>query len=241
MRRLVDAGATEERCEEPSMSRPSQESLHRDPGDRDASALPAATKDRTAADPRTTDASSDAPPGVEMHSTAPLVTLQLRMEADAIAGADPVPAIMQLLSDVAIGVHHRSDVFAIVRELVTNAIDHGLLGLDSELKTTQDGFMEYYRLREARLRSLRGGHITLRIARERTRAPGCDALRIAVADSGPGFDHRKELARTNDPNCLGQGARGRGIGMLRSLCVQLTYHGAGNAAEVVYLLMPASA
>lgn len=201
------------------MTRPSRESLHRDAGDGDASALPVARMDRT----------------------APVVTLQLRMEADAIAGADPVPAIMQLLSDVAIGAHHRCDVFAIVRELVTNAIDHGLLGLDPALKATRDGFMEYYRLREARLRSLRGGHITLHIARERTRAPGCDALRITVADSGPGFDHHKELARSDDPDYLRQGARGRGIAMLRSLCVQLTYHGAGNATEVVYLLTPAPA
>jgi anti-sigma regulatory factor (Ser/Thr protein kinase) len=169
------------------------------------------------------------------------VALQLRMEADAIARADPVPAVMQLLSDTAIGEHHRSDVFAIVRELVTNAVDHGLLGLDSSLKATQDGFMEYYRLRDVRLRSLRSGCITLRVARERGSAPGCDALRIAVTDSGPGFDHEAALARAADPDYVHQSARGRGITMLRTLCNALTYNGSGNAAEVVYLLTPPAA
>jgi anti-sigma regulatory factor (Ser/Thr protein kinase) len=204
------------------MTRRSQNRLGFPLGDGDASALTVAAR-------------------AAIPSTAPVVALQLRMEADAIAGADPVPAVMQLLSDIAIGAHHRSDVFAIVRELVTNAVDHGLLGLDSSLKTTQDGFMEYYRLRDVRLRSLRSGHITLRIARERCRAPGCDALRIAVTDSGPGFDHAAVMARAADPDYIHQCARGRGIAMLRTLCEELNYNGSGNAAEIVYLLTPAAA
>lgn len=177
-------------------------------------------------------------PCPDRDAAAPALALQLRMEGDAIASADPVPAIMQLLTDTAIGGHHRSDVFAILRELVTNAIDHGLLGLDSSIKATYDGFTEYYRLREARLRSLRHGHITLRITRERGPAPGCDVLRIAITDSGPGFAHPGALACTTDPNCAKHRWRGRGIAMLRALCEELTYTGAGNAAEVVYRLTP---
>ncbi|MCC6716067.1 MAG: ATP-binding protein [Gammaproteobacteria bacterium] len=174
-------------------------------------------------------------------AAAPALALQLRMEADAIARADPVPAVMQLLTDTAIGGHHRSDVFAILRELVTNAIDHGLLGLDSSLKATQDGFMEYYRLRDARLRSLCNGHLTVRITRERAPEPGGDALRIAVTDSGPGFDHAGELVRTAGPNRVTQRGRGRGIAMLRALCEELTYTGTGNTAEVLYRLTPPAA
>lgn len=175
----------------------------------------------------------------EREAVAPALALQLRMEADAVARTDPVPAVMQLLADTAFGERHRSDVFAILRELLTNAIDHGLLGLDSSLKATPDGFMEYYRLRDARLRSLRSGHITLCVTRERGLERGRDTLRIAVTDSGAGFDHVAELARAADPDCASR--RGRGIAMLRALCEELTYTGTGNVAEVVYRFTPPAA
>lgn len=177
----------------------------------------------------------------DREAAAPALALQLRMAAEAVARTDPVPAIMQLLADTVFGEHHRSDVFAILRELLNNAIDHGLLGLDSSLKATQDGFMEYYRLRDARLRSLRNGHITLRVIRERGRGRSCETLRIVVTDSGAGFDHVAELARAADPDCANRRGRGRGIAMLRALCEELTYTGTGNAAEVVYRLTPPAA
>jgi anti-sigma regulatory factor (Ser/Thr protein kinase) len=177
----------------------------------------------------------------DRQAAAPALALQLRMEADAVARTDPVPAVMQLLADTTFFERHRSDVFAILRELLTNAIDHGLLGLDSSLKATQDGFVEYYRLRDVRLRSLRNGHITLRVTREPARGRGWETLRIAVSDSGAGFDHVAELARAADPDCASRRGRGRGIAMLRALCEELTYTGTGNVAEVVYRLAPPTA
>ena len=94
-------------------------------------------------------------------------------------------------------------------------------------------------LRDARLRSLRSGHITLCVTRERGLERSRDTLRIAVTDSGAGFDHVAELARAADPDCASR--RGRGIAMLRALCEELTYTGTGNVAEVVYRLTPPAA
>ena len=65
-------------------------------------------------------------------------------------------------------------------------LEHGVLRLDSALKRDPDGFTEYYAQREARLRSLTDGKISLRLRHDSTRNGGL--LAIEIEDSGPGFD-----------------------------------------------------
>jgi two-component sensor histidine kinase len=38
-------------------------------------------------------------------------------------------------------IEHRESIFLIVTELFANALEHGLLGLDSKMKQSADGFM----------------------------------------------------------------------------------------------------
>lgn len=163
-------------------------------------------------------------------------SLSLRLDGSAIAAADPVPSVMQLLGNLNISEKDRSDVFVILRELVSNAIDHGLLELNSDMKTTTDGFNEYYRLREERLAALRQGYIDLRIDREQEPDDGYDALRIRVEDSGAGFDHRRLLAKSTEQTLQSEAMSGRGVSLLRLMCREFKYNDAGNAIEVVYRL-----
>lgn len=154
--------------------------------------------------------------------------LELSLEAEALHRVDPLPTLMRALADVQDLGQHTRTVFTILAELVTNAIDHGLLGLDSTIKATPDGFSQYYEQRDRLLAQLRQGTLRVHLAHVRKALGG--RLAITVEDSGPGFDVQSMALplATNDTHS------GRGIPLLRSLCDTLTYRGNGNSVEAVY-------
>jgi len=49
---------------------------------------------------------------------------------------------------------HLDLICSVLSELLANAIDHGLLELDSKLKEDADGFFVYYQAREEKLEQL---------------------------------------------------------------------------------------
>ena len=46
---------------------------------------------------------------------------------------------------------HSSRLYTILAELYSNALEHGVLGLSSRLKSSSDGFGEYYAQRSLKL------------------------------------------------------------------------------------------
>lgn len=155
--------------------------------------------------------------------------IQLALEAGALHRVDPLPTLMRTLTDIQDLAQHTQTIFTILAELLANAIDHGLLGLHSSMKTTPEGFTEYYERRERLLAELRHGLLRIRLQHDRKDTGG--RLIIRIQDSGPGFDLRR-LTPAVDAN---QGHSGRGIALVRALCHTLTYQGNGNTVEAVYV------
>jgi CheY-like chemotaxis protein/anti-sigma regulatory factor (Ser/Thr protein kinase) len=155
-------------------------------------------------------------------------SIALELVPETLRSVDPLPLVMHLLMDLQ-GLHeHREQLYAVLMELFTNALDHGLLGLDSALKQTPEGFVRYYELRKQRLAEL--DHGCVRIALEHTPDGRGGRLRFTVEDDGPGFDHAAVFAPLQDNVSY----YGRGIPLLRSICERLEYTGNGNHAEAVY-------
>ncbi len=123
---------------------------------------------------------------------------------------------------------HATPLFTILAELYSNALEHGLLGLDSGLKKDPLGFSRYYEERARRLAALSQGWLRLELSV--VEGHGQSAVLVAVEDSGPGFDHHAALARERDE----QMASGRGLDLLRNLCAELRYLGTGNRVEALY-------
>lgn len=155
--------------------------------------------------------------------------LQLALEADALHRVDPLPTLMRTLTDIQDLAQHKQTIFTILAELLANAIDHGLLGLHSSMKSTPHGFAEYYEHRERLLAKLRHGLLRIRLEHDRKDTGG--RLIIQIQDSGPGFDVHG-LVPAADAN---QRHSGRGIALVRALCDTLTYQGNGNTVEAVYV------
>jgi len=152
----------------------------------------------------------------------------LEFGPDTLRNFDPLPLLIHMLMEIQGLRGHREHLYTIIAELFSNALDHGLLGLDSVLKATPHGFAEYYQLRARGLAALQQGRIRIDLAHAPYDTGG--KLVIRVEDSGPGFDHQKKSFVPDESTI----PSGRGIGLVRELCDSIQFSGNGNIAEAVY-------
>ncbi|MCG8015654.1 MAG: SpoIIE family protein phosphatase [Candidatus Thiodiazotropha sp. 'RUGA'] len=156
------------------------------------------------------------------------IEFQFTLYGAQLRQADPIPILINSIQETA-GLHdHRRPLFTILTELYVNALDHGILNLDSSLKQGENGFTDYFQQREQRLNDLSQGcvRLNLRIYSQ----DGSGYIIITIEDSGNGFDyssHKKEAS--ND-----QLYSGRGLLLVESLCKQLHFFEPGNKAEAIY-------
>ena len=162
--------------------------------------------------------------------TADGVTFTISLYGDRMRSIDPIPAIIHQIKELS-GIHeHLEALFTILTELYVNALDHGVLGLDSSLKDSPDGFYQYYAERESRLNQLDSGYIHISFHIHSNIQP--ETISIRIEDSGEGFD----IANTLEEIHNGEGLCGRGILLVGELCRRVQYHPPGNQVEVEYLL-----
>jgi serine phosphatase RsbU (regulator of sigma subunit)/anti-sigma regulatory factor (Ser/Thr protein kinase) len=155
-------------------------------------------------------------------------TLNFDLSPEEIRKADPVPQIIQLIKN-ALGIDiHQDFISTILSELYNNAVDHGLLELDSSIKATPDGFFEFYNLRSERLEKLQQGSVRIVIASKSI--DGQHQIIMTVSDSGKGFN--PTAART----LTGNEAYGRGINLLTELCHSVEYLDNGSTTIATYYL-----
>lgn len=172
------------------------------------------------------------PVAVVEHAPAALqgagaLSLRVEFAADRLRQGNNQPDLTRLLEMFPGLGAHRSTLYTVLAELFNNALEHGLLRLDSVLKEAAGGFNEYYRQREQRLWQLEQGNI--RVELQLSGDSNAGWMRIAVEDSGPGFDYA--AMPTTLPM---QGLSQRGLALVRSLCQRLEFHGTGNCVEAVY-------
>ncbi len=165
--------------------------------------------------------------------------LTLELDPEAMRRTDPVPLLAPLVLETRGLAAHWDRIYMIVRELYSNALDHGVLGLDSSVRGSPDGFGRYYEAREQRLAALAEGRIVIRARHLGGEGDGLRGgrLHLEIEDSGAGFDHAARPAVREDPERLlgsNLGLSGRGIPLARSLCRSLRYLGRGNRVEAVY-------
>jgi len=152
----------------------------------------------------------------------------MELQAAALRKVNPVPVLIHSVMEVQDLIEHRETIFLIVTELFANALDHGLLQLDSSMKESSEGFMHFYATREQRLSQLVDGVIKIHFSHRPTDMGG--RLTIRVQDSGNGFDFKKTVQQL-DGN---QQKFGRGISLVHSLCKEVEYSGNGNRVKAIF-------
>jgi CheY-like chemotaxis protein/anti-sigma regulatory factor (Ser/Thr protein kinase) len=157
----------------------------------------------------------------------------LRLGAKELREVDVVPLLHGLVEQVGGAGQRSGELFVVFSELFNNALDHGLLRLDSRQKLNAEGMEHFVSEREVRLAALVEGEIELDI--EQFEHAGGAWLRIVCRDSGPGFDHENiahRLAGREAPF-------GRGLSLVRALCSSFEFNGVGNSATAVFAVSPA--
>jgi CheY-like chemotaxis protein/signal transduction histidine kinase len=154
--------------------------------------------------------------------------LSFSFSADTLKTVDPLPTIITAIMQLQAPAGHRERLYTLLAELYSNALDHGLLQLDTRTKNSPEGFIRYYTQREERLANLREGNIHIQLKHMPKSDGGAFYLRLQ--DSGPGFDPHTVCSSLEGNLQHG----GRGIALVRSLCTQLVYNEVGNAVEAVY-------
>ena len=158
-----------------------------------------------------------------------------RLDAAALKQVDAAVLAPRLLDLLQVPAGDRPALCLIVAELFNNALEHGVLRLESALKRNGSGMSRYLELRRQRLARLRRAAVDVTLER-RTRGRR-EWLRIRVRDSGAGFDFAR-LARDAAP---AHAAHGRGLALIGGLGATLTYRRPGNEAVARYELRQAAA
>ena len=151
--------------------------------------------------------------------------LRYELGPQSLRNSNPLPLLQQMLMQVPQLRSRVSGVQTVLAELYSNALEHGVMRLDSRLKRSADGFARYYQQRAVAMENL-DGSVAFTI---RCRVDGdAGELTIRVRDSGPGFDVAA-LSEVNSANY-----HGRGLHILRELCQRLSFHGTGNEVEACF-------
>lgn len=151
------------------------------------------------------------------------------LEAKHLKEPDVLPRVLQLTGQCEGIQGIRSIVYTVLSELFNNALEHGILNLNSKLKRDSRGFQQYYENREASLRVLEHGRIIIRVES----LPMKGKVLISVEDSGQGFqwEDKTYLARTRSSN---DECHGRGIPLITALCERVWFE--NNGSKVLCLL-----
>ncbi|VVM59530.1 fused response regulator/phosphatase [Pseudomonas fluorescens] len=141
---------------------------------------------------------------------------------------NPLPYLLQLLLEVH-GLRAQSGaLYSVLAELYSNALEHGVLGLDSSLKRDAAGFARYYQQRNDRLDALQDGFVRVHLQVQPHGEGG--RLIIRVEDSGKGFDVARVMERPLD----GVRLSGRGVSLVRHLGRNASWSDEGRSARVEF-------
>ncbi|MFL0797366.1 MAG: fused response regulator/phosphatase [Cellvibrionaceae bacterium] len=155
-------------------------------------------------------------------------SFELELRPDTLRDFNPSPLLLTLLREIPGLMPHLTPLYTVLTELFSNALDHGLLALDSAMKNTPAGFSQYYAERTKRLKSLTQGMIRLKLIH--SPIPNGGELRIIVEDSGVGFDASKLQKKLND----NVGYSGRGLPLVNELCQKLSFGSDPNSIEALF-------
>lgn len=159
--------------------------------------------------------------------TAMPFSLNFDFQAAQLRSIDPVYDIVKMVSSMDGMQGIRSNFSTVLSELFNNALDHGVLKLDSNIKQSTDGFFEYFEQRLERLERLSEGSINISVSFE----PSDKLLSLTVTDSGEGFD---TSVGQNVENSL---SFGRGLTLIDELSNTVQYSAKGNSAVVTFKLI----
>jgi CheY-like chemotaxis protein len=154
--------------------------------------------------------------------------LSFKFLGERLRETDPVPILVGHIMEFEGVKSERQVIYTVLTELYLNALDHGVLGLSSTLKSDPSGFAQYFSDRESRLSNLKSGFVQFDLTCRQ--GDGFRDITLRIQDSGDGFDYKNYKPPKSSELALS----GRGIVLINEFCESLTYEGNGNIASAVF-------
>ncbi|WP_448568480.1 SpoIIE family protein phosphatase [Thalassotalea ganghwensis] len=167
------------------------------------------------------------------HNEKPEWTWRLLLTGKKLAKVNPIPMAINQIHDIENNDQHWQNLYTVLTELFVNALDHGVLGLSSELKDSAQGFAQYFAEREQRLSTLDSGFIDMSLAYFALNEGG--KVKLTFKDSGQGFNYQKMMQEVPNNIANENKLSGRGIGLIKQLCSDLHYSDKGSKVEACYV------
>jgi len=167
-----------------------------------------------------------------VHKDIPLPITPLKFDFDfhatTLKKVDVIPVMLNAVLQMKAPYEHQLRMHTILVELFNNALEHGILQLNSALKHSAEGFGDYYNQRMAKLAEIEQGFIKVSISHQPWEQGGI--FKVFVEDSGQGFEHQTTSQKTDN-----QKLSGRGLMLLKQLCSRVEFQGIGNSVSVDYV------
>lgn len=146
------------------------------------------------------------------------------LRGQTLAQFNPLPLLLHICMEVPGLRPFSSQVYTVLAEMFSNALEHGILKLSSALKRDARGFSRYYAERARRLDKVTDGWVRFSLRH----SPGGQGgrLRIVCEDSGDGFDYTQ--VRDATASAWPRAYAGRGIALIRQLCESVRFNPRGN-------------
>lgn len=166
-------------------------------------------------------------------STPPIWKWQLLLSGSRLGQVNPIPIAMNQIQAIEGAGEHWHSLYTILTELFVNALDHGVLELNSELKNSSEGFVQYFNEREKRLADLNSGYVDIKLSYHLLASGG--RMLVRIKDSGKGFAVLERF-KNNSISLSEQNAlSGRGLELINQLTETLEYQENGTLVEASYV------
>lgn len=156
--------------------------------------------------------------------------VSLQLGPDNFRDQDIITHLLQVVINIHGISRHKDLIYTLLSELYSNALEHGVLRLDSNIKSSVDGFALYYKQRSEKLAELTTGCIDFALGVVPPEDHSPTRLMMRFTDSGAGFDYERKIREQDDASY------GRGISLAESLCDTLEYSNGGRTVTVMYSL-----
>jgi CheY-like chemotaxis protein len=153
-------------------------------------------------------------------------SLEMDLQAKDLKGRSPVGLLTDMIGVPPGVANHKDNLHTILTELFSNAMEHGVLRLSSDLKRSENGYLEYYEQREQKLGDLNSGFVKIVVKFNCEGEHGL--LNISFKDSGDGFDINN-LRKSDDQDTFG-----RGLKLIKSICDEVEYSSNGSSVDLRY-------
>lgn len=147
---------------------------------------------------------------------------------DEMLGRDVVQNIIEMIGSSLVLKENKGVIYTLLMEMYTNALDHGVLGLDGKEKQSNEDFDRFYQDKDRLIKELSGAYINVEVSFD----PNINepVLKIEMSHNGSEFKVSENREATRDA------LHGRGLELIDAISEDALYSDNGRCLSVTMVV-----